>query len=316
MQIAMLNKGVERSKCIMPVIGNTGLVMIFGVSIVLSPSFPTYIPLSKQLDLSDHYERKVASAYLEKAVKWSNNLGMEAQSLKSSKVHLKIALDLDKYFVKIIDETVFDRGFGLFSDDRDPKDIQPGLLHMVEALNRVFANSKSRDYAEYPIAVRTPDTCINGCKFYQLVYRNLKSMGFKTGTPNRITDPQNFELYRVALCDAVHAIGEAGVIHGDLYISNVMYKMEDNEIKIKIVDWDTAHCLEEKQFVETAEMRLIDFFGDIKNVQFSVAHDKMYVDALGQELNDIDEFIWTDLASGQKNEMDSAFTTLLMKSLK
>jgi hypothetical protein len=65
-----------------------------------------------------------------------------------------------------------------------------------------------------------------------------------------------------------------------------------------------------------AEMRLIDFFGDIKNVQFSVAHDKMYVDALGQELNDIDEFIWTDLASGQKNEMDSAFTTLLMKSLK
>jgi len=314
MQVAMLNHGVEREKCVMPVIGNTGLIMIFGVSVVLAPSFPSFIPLSKQLDLADPNERKVASAYLKKAVDWANSLGIVALSLKKSKeLNHVIALSLDQYFVKIIDDEVFQRGFGLFSDDRDPKDIQPGLVHMVEALNRVFACNESRDYAEYPIAVRTPDKDNN---HYELVYRNLTLLGFKTGAPNRKTHPETFEKYLHALCEAVKAIGTAGVVHGDLYSSNVMYAIDnEGQMKIKIVDWDAAHCLEEGNFVEKVGDKLLAYFGDRKLVNLSTEHDKMYVDALKQEIGEDHGNVWEELASGDKRKIDSAFKWILMNSI-
>jgi hypothetical protein len=59
--------GVPIDSCTVSVIANTGMNMCFGATIMLGESFPTYVPLSKQLDLLDEYESKIASAYLEKA---------------------------------------------------------------------------------------------------------------------------------------------------------------------------------------------------------------------------------------------------------
>jgi serine/threonine protein kinase len=169
---------------------------------------------------------------------------------------------------------------------------------------------------EYPLSVRTPDTKVGGCKYYQLVYRNLTLLGFKTGAPNRILCPDIFKRYLQALGKAVDAIGAAGVIHGDLYISNVMYKIDsqDGSVKIKIIDWDSAHCLEEKKFEKKAKKRLGNFFGSIDQVKFTVKHDQMYVVALSQDIKDEDT-IWRNLACGEKEKMDSAFTYLLFRSL-
>lgn len=49
--------------------------------------------------------------------------------------------------------------------------------------------------------------------------------------------------YLGKLKEAIEAIHEAGVVHLDLYTSNVMWRMEGDELEMKIVDWDGAQVL-------------------------------------------------------------------------
>jgi len=228
MQIGLLNRGVPIEHCILPVIASNGLVMIFGVSFILSPSFPTYVPISKQLDLSDPYERRVAAAYLEKAILKSKLLGDHIPREPPAEQTRVIQIDLSLYHSKILDEKVLGRGLGLFDGTEDVFRVQPGIIHMVEALNKIYACEESRIYAEYSLSIRTPDKGIdkNGCRFYELFYRDLSSLGFKTGAPNRIAEPKIFEIYREEVQKAANPIYKAGVLHCDLYLSNIMYKVE------------------------------------------------------------------------------------------
>ena len=55
--------GVKSSEVVVPVIACTGLCMVIGAVKLLEESFPTYIPLSKRLDISDPIESKIASAF-------------------------------------------------------------------------------------------------------------------------------------------------------------------------------------------------------------------------------------------------------------
>lgn len=322
MQISLLQRGLPRERCVIPVVGNTGLCMVFGVSIVLYPSFPTFIPLSKRLDLSDPYERKVAAAYLKKANDWAQALGKEVLNLPSAHIGAAlpatIALDTSAYFVKVINADVYERGFGLFSDDAHHLCIQSGLVHMVEALNRLYESSSARQYVEFPLAVRTPDSGKGGCDKYEVIYRNLVRLGFRTGAPHRIHHPKQYDSFVEVLKKAVAAVWEAGVIHGDMYISNVMYKVSEcGAVDIKIVDWDAAHCIDEGDFSEKAKARLSDFFEDPEAVSFSKRHDESFVEALAQDITMVvDEEIWNDLASDDKKKMDSAFKALLFSYIK
>ena len=45
---------------------------------------------------------------------------------------------------------------------------------------------------------------------------------------------------------AFAAIHAAGVIHGDAYLSNILYRVAGNgEVEVQVIDWDTSHRLEE-----------------------------------------------------------------------
>lgn len=49
---------------------------------------------------------------------------------------------------------------------------------------------------------------------------------------------------------------DAGVAHLDLYLSNIMWKeISPTEVKLKFIDWDSAHFIEEKLSTEV-ELRL------------------------------------------------------------
>ena len=48
----------------------------------------------------------------------------------------------------------------------------------------------------------------------------------------------------------------AGVVHLDLYLSNIMWKeLESGEIELKIIDWDAAHFITESLFAD-AQIRI------------------------------------------------------------
>jgi serine/threonine protein kinase len=178
---------------------------------------------------------------------------------------------------------------------------------MVEALNLVYASRNARHVAEYPLSVRTPDETSNHC--YELVYRKL--VDFRIGAPDRTTDSALYDVFAAALSAAVAAVNDAGVIHGDLYLSNVMWRPDDHGgVDIKIIDWDAAHCVDEGGFTPKVKAALDDYLTPEK-VSFGREHDELYVSVLAVALLEEDALHWLNLASNDKEKVDTAFRWLL-----
>lgn len=304
--------GVPRTECIIPVIGNTGLSFVAGATIVLDVSFPTYIPLSKHLDLSDPVERQIASAYIAKASAHCEELYNFIRTTVLSS-HERQPLELvvdDTYYIKTLTRDVYQRGLGLFAAHNADNDaIENGIHHMIDALNLVYKSPESRSFAEYPLSIRTPDDASDDC--YQIIYRDLTKLGFRIGAPNRIENEDLFDLYATALTAAVESIHNAGVIHVDLYLSNVMWlhNAEAGLMEIKLIDWDASHCLDEGKFTDNIETALNAYLGD-EHVNFGPEHDRLYLKVLCLE-KDMYSEQWRNLAENEKETVDRAFRELL-----
>jgi hypothetical protein len=109
-------------------------------------------------------------------------------------------------------------------------------------------------------------------------------------------------------------VHKAGVIHVDLYASNVMWKQQDGTIFIKIIDWDAAHCLKEGDF--NSEIKGILETRLQGKVEFGEAHDYLYLSVYDMPYSPEFETAWHNLASGEKPLIDDAFTQLMSRKLK
>ena len=308
--ISLLRRGVPWYDIVVPGIANTGLAMIFGATIILEESFPTFIPISKVLILSDSLENRIASAYIQKAYKFCKDFTQDMSTRKLVKKNVKnMLLDTDKYFIKTLNPDILDRGLGLFGNMKDPTDCFAGFTHMIRCLNLIF-DSPARQYAEYPISLRTPDADIAD-SYYRIIYRDLKSLGFKCGTPNRNTSPALYSKFVEILIVALQNIHAANVIHVDLYASNIMHKISSTgEIEIRIIDWDAAHCLDEGDFNERVKERLIGYLGD-NIVNFGISHDELYLSAYKLEIDEVNSDVWNKMASGEKKDVDEGYRYLM-----
>ena len=316
--MGLYTKGFDVSDVVIPIVATTGLCMVFGAVVLLERSFPTYIPLSKRLDVSDPYESKVVAAFLVKSQSHCKTLCDMSVNL-TVRSNVCMVLDGSKYFIKTISDRTYRRGLGLFDAQCNFHDIQIGVIHMVKVLNKLFATVSTRDVPEYPLSIRTPDKCDHiDNEQYCLIYRDLKSLGYKTGCPNRVEDPIIFEKYVVRLKEIVHALyHDAGVIHGDLYASNIMWKhTDDGTVNIKIVDWDAAHCKEELDFSEAARISLEAYFKcTSRSVIFDESHDLLFVSVFDKELTEQNKHLWLSMATGDKKEIDVAFYDLFREEL-
>mmetsp|Transcript_3559 Transcript_3559/g.5041 ORF Transcript_3559/g.5041 Transcript_3559/m.5041 type:complete len:446 (-) Transcript_3559:107-1444(-) len=309
--ISLMAQGIPVDDCVIGVVSNTGINICFGATILLEDSFPIYIPLSKQLDLLDDYESRVASAYLQKVATHARNLS-RAGRMRPPPVVNDMVLNLERYFVKTLTQEVFDRGIGLFTRSGDKTDVHNGVNHMIRCLNLLY-NSKARDVAEYPLTIRTPDSSSD---YFELIYRDLGPLGFVSGTPNRMTEPEVFQTFVIELKRCVDLVHSAGVIHGDLYASNIMWsRTVENDVIIKIVDWDASHCLEEGGFNEAIHKILADRVYAGQSVSFGVCHDLKYISVYEMPLEERHHNEWMELASGQKERIDGAFQTLMQESM-
>lgn len=311
--MTLLDRGYPREDIVIPVVGTDGFSMIFGVTILLEDTFPTLIPLSKFLDLSDPSERNIASAYLLKA---SHHVQKMLEFARNDSMINEMSL-VDEpngpYYLKALTATTLSRGLGLYNS-QDWNYFQPGLNHMIECLNLIYADVNARAVAEYPLSIRTPDS-EESSECYYLVFRNLTSLGYSIGAPNRAADPALFEKFRMAYSDAVRRVHAAGVIHGDLYLSNVMWKVEpDESVSIIIIDWDTAHCLAEGKFVDAIERKLKAYLRRHYS-GFGTQHDMLYVNALLVPRDSVSDAVWEALASRNVDEVNNAFREILNVSL-
>ena len=319
--IGLRNAGIPFDKCIVPVVVNTGLSMCFAATILLDQSFPTCIPLSKSLDLLNQTENKLAHAYLTKAfahVHHLSNIGREEVSKISQYVLRTDAAG--PYYVKTYNREVFDRGLGLFSRTAEVADIQPGINHMFRCLNQLYSHPQARHVVAFPLSIRTPDkvgSAEDGCGFYELIFENLSLDGYRIGTPPRRSD--EYDIFVGRLKEAMQCVHETGVIHLDLYASNVMWKKSGDDICIKIIDWDAAHCLSEGKYAVKIREALCRRFST-SDWQFSQEHDLMYLEAYELTFDEVSvwydaEKLFDDLASTDKARIDLAFWNLLVLTL-
>lgn len=315
----LLRRGMHSSDIVIPVAGTNGRAMQFGAIIVLSQSFATFLPTSPLLDLANDASNALACLYLDKASKFVDSQPSLPSSLGKKKTLL--ALDCSAYHIKKLSREVLMRGLGLFAVSESPTtgEVGLGLAHMGRALNRLFQHGAARAVTAFPLSVRAPDVdpirgdgvpADNATCEYWIIYEDLGKQGFRIGTPNRIEEEMLYHSYVSALRQAITAVHDAGVIHCDLYVSNVMWRRGlGNTVEIRLIDWDCAHCLDELGFNEHIEkaLRANDRDG---SANFGVEHDLFYISVLEMEVDRRDEGLWTELAREDKAAVDRAFFAL------
>jgi serine/threonine protein kinase len=115
-----------------------------------------------------------------------------------------------------------------------PMDCERGALPLLwdifEVLCTVEGVEKPLGYGEIKF---TGQTNTEGA----IVFNNIMQAGYVMGVP---PDQDDYNSFLLALESLVHQIHACGVIHMDLYPSNILWAKVGGTIKVRIIDWDAA----------------------------------------------------------------------------
>ena len=190
-----------------------------------------------------------------------------------------------------------------------------GMEHMGRVLNLLFSVPELRTHVVFPLTLRSSDnytTRVSTRQNWMLIYKNLvsKSEGYQIGTLNRYHSPLVYEAFvnELLLIGLVH---KAGVIHFDLYPSNIMWRInsEDESVNIRLVDWDAAHCLDENDCSPLVKEALANH-NPTRSSGFGTQHDIKYIGVLDRSCQEDEEEDWTNLASNEKWKIHASFFEL------
>jgi hypothetical protein len=282
--IGLLKHGLLREQVIVPTYTYTGMQIQFGATIVLKPSFPVYMTTNKVLDMSDASERRLAIAYIRKASKWVDRLCSLPRSATLVPI-IAMELDTSAYRAKILSDAVVKRGFQLFSDFNG--DLGQGIEHWGRVLNVFFADPEVRPYVAFPLAIRSPNST-NDEEHHIIIYKDLCAEGYRIGCPHRMEESELFGAFLAEYRRIVNLVYRAVVIHCDLYLSNVMWRLRSGAathhhlVDIVIIDWDCSHCLIEGCFHPNVREAL-HRHQPSRGAEFGTAFDDRYVDVLYSE---------------------------------
>ena len=303
--MGLLKRGFPAEQVIVPSYTYTGMQIQFGVTIILEPSFPVYWTTSKLLDMADANERRLAVAYIKKANSWINYLSSLPHSQPIPLIGM--SLNTSAYFIKTLTDDVCKRGFELFSDRNS--DMSQGIEHWGRVLNLLFKDHDVRPHVAFPLAIRSPNTS-NDENEYMIIFKDLCAEGYQIGCPDRVIEQELFNSFREEYRRIVKKIHGAGVIHCDLYLSNVMWRLSlpssGKMVDIIIIDWDCAHCLMEGKFNPKVQ-EAFKTHKPNRGAEFGTSFDDRYVEVLYREYIDSEREYWGDLASGIKSRVDTAF---------
>jgi len=220
-----LRLGMPWNEVKVPVWTTTGQLMKFGVARLLEPAFPYFVPMSPTLDLTTPSGREEAATLLLKINEWCAT--EKVATIAQQEEPLQMRLDTTLYYLKPMEH------FFCVYPDQDKS-----LQHMLRVLQKVMTSNAARPNVVAPITIRTADNRMHDA----LVFHDFVKQGFTIGLP---ADREQRKLYLQALREAADAVHRAGVVHLDLCPSNVLWKLVDGRIIIKIIDWDVAHSVNE-----------------------------------------------------------------------
>jgi serine/threonine protein kinase len=176
----------------------------------------------------------------------------------------------------------------------------------------------------------TPETSGSAASFQwsnfsvsRLVFHDWTKHDFRIGCPHRSEQSGLFYKFKAELYRVVGLMHSAGVLHCDLYFSNIMWREHKGRVEIKLIDFDCSHLLSEGDFVPRAREAIKEHFshkcfrpaGEFRNAEFHEEYDLKFVSIVELALNEENAEHWEDLASGVKTRIDPAFRWLLAESL-
>jgi hypothetical protein len=250
----LAQNGIPIEDILVPLFSSNGQLFQFGCLRVLPPLYPYFICTSKVLDLADDNDQLIIAAYFDKIdyfICESANYYFQFQMNKL--VNNKIpfyGLDAEKFFSKNL-KNVVGGFFSIFGENN----VEKSLNHFFKVMSSLYKILVLRDFIVFPICVHMENEKTKNDTYEIqkccIIFENL--VDYKIGFP---LEPQQRLAFIKELEHIVLNLHSAGVIHFDLYLSNIMHKIDSDsgEVKIKLIDFDASifeweNISEDTQFV-------------------------------------------------------------------
>lgn len=240
--------GIPYDQVVVPLVVSTGALELHGAAYMADRLLPVAAVTSGTLDLTLKHGATVAHLYRLKAAEQVKRLVELVRGAVASPsfINLKNQLYPENggvsavpRFCPAFSESTIWAKWGIVSASA-PGGLDAHVLHMYRAYQALYSSCASR-YVCFPFCyaagIKSATAGPSGAS--ALLFPNLKSSGFRCCLPDKI---HLARLYTAALFSALRAIHGAGLVHGDVYISNVMWRLSADErnVDIKIIDWDTV----------------------------------------------------------------------------
>lgn len=220
--LSLLKLDLRCNELAVPLILTNGNLYQFLWITLLEPAFPVSHVTTCVLDASDEHGMKLIAENLFRVKRFCNEMISKIQNIPASNPSkLSIKLDLSLYHIKYL-ENVF-----LRSEEKNES-----IWYLWQVYNKICNVKEAVLPLAYTFLKKNLDNQSRDC----FIYPRL-SDGFKVGVP---ADNVFFEKYIEALRTAIKNIHIAGVVHVDLYPSNIIFRIDDENVVIRIVDWDAA----------------------------------------------------------------------------
>jgi len=219
----LVDHKIKHSDIMIPIVGSNGYLIEFSCLVLLPPSFPMVVKLSKVLDLTDNEDVRTAAGYFMKINDWYSTSLQIDPNFRTLSFEFKAGLSLDKFYLKPLNT---------FFSSKD--DLDSSVMHYLRVMRHLYQhiNNEYRQHVLFPLCIRC-----NGDES-DLVFPLLDNK-WTIGLPKSSLQRQNFLASLRNIMDVIHS---CGVVHMDFYLSNIMWKVGDaNSVFIKIIDWDAAH---------------------------------------------------------------------------
>jgi len=227
--------GLKSDECAIPLVLTNGNLYQFAWVTVLEPSFPVLHVTTGVLDASVHETRQQIAYQLVRVKMFCSGVARKIDGSSVFHVLTKIQLNLDRFHLKLFKNT-----FLRWSEKPQESlsylwSIYERLVDVEEAvLPHAFANIK-----------------LEGTKKCNIIFPRL-GPDFAMGVPS---DELLYTLFLAKLEASIKKVNDKGIIHVDLYPSNILWRSFGDDIIIRIVDWDAA-TLNDDAFTSDMQVRL------------------------------------------------------------
>ena len=257
--VGMVAVGMAAEHVVVPFLSSNGHKMQFFACAVLEPNCPTWLALSRDLDLTHAPDNKCAVAHLHlinEHAKGTLNRLLNVPRHETVPAVKLLEVSEGAYFFKKLTARVLSRGMGLLvKNDGSVAEVRLGRalsLHL-RVMTHLFACAppKLREQVVFPCGMRMDDDAP------VLIYENVASQGFVMGVPHNDDDA---DVFVDTLKTFVTQLHNAGVWHLDLYPSNLFWRAHDK--CLRVVDWDAAHQAKWGGLMPDVKARLAQRFGE------------------------------------------------------